>query len=48
MPFVEGRLKELRLELPAPGLKVNFSPGDEDLGRCKTLGREAAKAAESD
>jgi NADH oxidase (H2O-forming) len=40
VPQIETRLKELRMKLHGPGLKINFKPSEEDLEAAFNFGKE--------
>ena len=43
VPNIEERLKQLRMKLPVPGLKINFKPSKEDNNRAYNFGRSFAE-----
>jgi NADH oxidase (H2O-forming) len=43
VPQIETRLKELRMKLHSPGLKINFKPSEEDLESAFNFGKEFGK-----
>jgi len=44
VPNLEARIKELRLPMPVPGLKINMCPTDAQLKECEAFGRKFAEA----
>ncbi|MCM3629756.1 flavodoxin [Paenibacillus glycanilyticus] len=42
--IIEEKLKELGVELVAPGIKVEFDPSKDEVNQCKTAGRLVAGA----
>jgi len=44
VPNLEERIKELRLPMPVPGLRINFRPSDEELRECAAFGEKFAEA----
>ena len=42
--LVESRLAGIGYKLPAESVRARFTPTDEDLGKCRDLGRGVAAA----
>ncbi|MBI5956836.1 MAG: FprA family A-type flavoprotein [Chloroflexi bacterium] len=43
VPLVEQRLKDLKLKVPEPGIRVVLAPTEEDLTNCREFGRRLAQ-----
>jgi flavorubredoxin len=43
VPLVEQRLKDLKLKVPEPGIRVVLAPTEEDLTNCREFGRRLAR-----
>ncbi|MBI4759188.1 MAG: FprA family A-type flavoprotein [Chloroflexi bacterium] len=43
VPLVEQRLKDLKLKVPEPGIRVVLTPTEEDLTNCREFGRRLAQ-----
>lgn len=43
VPNMEERLRQLRMKIPVPGLKINFKPSDEDNNRAYHFGKSFAE-----
>ncbi|MEW6231334.1 MAG: FprA family A-type flavoprotein [Chloroflexota bacterium] len=43
VPLVEQRLKDLKLKVPEPGIRVVLAPTEEDLTNCREFGRRVAR-----
>ena len=44
VPNLEGRIKQLKLAMPLPGLRIPFCPSDEQLKECEAFGEKFANA----
>lgn len=44
VPLVEKVLTEMKLNMPVPGLKMNYYPDEESYNKCDQFGRDIAKA----
>ena len=44
VPNLEERIKELKMQMPVPGLRVRFRPTDEQLNECRSFGEKFAAA----
>jgi len=44
VPNLEERIRELRFQIPVPGLRINFSPSDAQLKECEAFGIKFAEA----
>ena len=44
VPNLEERIRELRLPIPVPGLRIRFCPSDEQLKECVDFGKKFAEA----
>ena len=44
VPHIEERLKQLKLKMPVPGLKIRFKPSEAQLSDCRKFGRDFAEA----
>ena len=38
--MIEDRMRGLKMRVPVKGLKVKLNPTEDDLERCRALGRE--------
>lgn len=43
VPYVENRLRELKMQMVTPGLKINFKPSEEELDRAFNFGANFAE-----
>lgn len=44
VPNIEARLKQLRMKMPLPGLKVNFKPSGDELNEAYIFGKSFGEA----
>ncbi len=42
--LIEREMEEMKMDIPDPGIRVNYVPTEEDLKRCVELGRKIGKA----
>lgn len=48
MPNLVARMQQLKLSLPAEGLRVRFKPAEQDLAAAKEYGAAFARAVKGE